>query len=78
MKRLTTNAGTNWLGFLLLVYQGISPMPEGVSKQILTGLTLTVAAIIAFMTKGSGLSEEQAKRILENSGLDEVLKESRK
>jgi hypothetical protein len=30
------------------------------------------------MIRGSGLSEEQAKRILEKSDMNEVLKESRK
>ena len=78
MKGMTTNTGLNWLGLLILIYEGVSPMPDGAGKQILTGLVLTAAAVIAFVTRGSGLSEEQAKRILEKSGMDEVLKESRK
>ena len=77
MKGLTTNTGLNWLGFLILIYEGISPMPDGAGKQILTGLVLTAAAIIAFITKGSGLDKEQADRILENSSIEDVLKEGR-
>ena len=47
MKGMTTNTGLNWLGLLILIYEGISPMPDGAGKQILTGLVLTAAAIIA-------------------------------
>jgi hypothetical protein len=43
MKALSTNAGMNWIGFLILVYQGIDNIPDGVTKHILTGLCLTVA-----------------------------------
>jgi hypothetical protein len=78
MKALTTDTGLNWLGFLVLVYQGVAAMPEGQAKSILTGAVLTVAAVVAFATKGSGLSKEQGIEVLENSKkIEEVLKAGR-
>lgn len=77
MKGLSTDTGLSWIGLLVLIYEGISPMADGTAKQVLTGLLLTAIAVVAFATKGSGLSKEQADRILDNSSLDDVLKEGR-
>ena len=78
MKGLTTDTGLNWLGFLILVYQGVSAMPEGQAQSILTGAVLTVAAIVSFATKGSGLSKAQGTEVLGNSkAIEEVLKAGR-
>lgn len=77
MKGLSTDTGTNWIGLLVLVYEGIRPMPEGMSKEILTGLVLTSIAIVAFATKGSGLNKEQANRIMNNADINDVLKKGR-
>lgn len=78
MKGLTTNTGTSWLGFLILVYEGVSSMPEGTPKTILTFALLSAAAVVSFSIKGSGLSEAQTTRILEKMDLEEVLKEGRR
>jgi len=78
MKGLTTDTGLNWLGFLFLVYQSISSMPEGQAKNLLTGGVLIVAALVSFATKGSGLTKEQGMEVLENSKkIEEVLKAGR-
>jgi len=78
MKALSTDTGLNWLGFLILVYQGVSAMPEGQAKNLLTGGILLVAALVSFATKGSGLSKEQGIEVLENSKkIEEVLKAGR-
>ena len=78
MKALTTDTGLNWLGFLLLVYQGVAAMPEGQAKNLLTGAVLTVAAIVSFATKGSGLSKAQGTEVLENSkAIEDILKAGR-
>jgi hypothetical protein len=78
MKALSTNAGMNWIGFLILVYQGIDNIPDGVTKHILTGLCLTVAAVVAFATKGSGIPPDQGADVLDaTKELSEVLKDGR-
>ena len=64
-KGLSTDAGTSWLGFLILVYNGISQMPEGNIKATLHFAILIVAAVVAFAIKGSGITPEQGKQILD-------------
>lgn len=78
MKNLTTDVGTNWIGLLILIYEGVDRMPEGTAKTVLTFMTLTAAALIAFSIKGSGLSKEQGVRVLDAAeSIEEVLKRGR-
>lgn len=78
MKALSTNTGMNWIGFLILTYEGISTIPDGITKHILTGLCLTVAAVIAFCTKGSGIAPHEGENVLETTkDIQEVLKDGR-
>lgn len=76
---MNTNAGMNWIGLLVLVYQGVNAMPEGTFKHVLTGMTLTAISIVAFATRGSGLSSKQSEEILDvTEDLESVLKKGRK
>lgn len=78
MKALSTDQGTSWLGFLMLVYGGISQMPEGNLKAGLHLVILVVAAIICYSIKGSGLSHEDGKKLMDShDDLQEVLKKGR-
>lgn len=75
---MNTDKGMNWIALLVLVYQGVSTIPDGVAKHILTGLTLTAISVVAFATKGSGLSQDQTKDVLDASrDLQDVLGQGR-
>ena len=75
---MNTNTGMNWIALLVLVYEGVSTIPDGTTKHILTGLTLTAISIVAYATRGSGLSQDQAKDVIDASrDLQEVLGQGR-
>ena len=75
---MNTNAGMNWIGLLFTVMAGVNEMPEGNMKSALLSLCLICSAVIAFATRGSGLSEKAGKEILDVSkDLKDVLEEDR-
>lgn len=76
---MTTNAGMNWIALLVLVYEGVSTIPDGTIKHVLIGMTLTAISVVAYATKGSGLTPRQTDEILDTTAdIQEVLKQGRK
>lgn len=62
---MNTNTGQNWQAVFLLVVSGLDQMPDGYLKHSLLGIAMICMALIAFWTKGSGLSEADAQKIID-------------
>lgn len=76
---MNTNTGMNWCGIFFLAMSGINTMPEGSSKTVLLSICMIATSIVAFATKGSGLSAQDGVEILDaKDEVEEVLKRGRK
>lgn len=76
--KLSTNAGSNWQGIFYLAMGTIVAMPEGNSKIAMLILCLVCMAVVSFATKGSGISPEEGKEVIEaTKELKTVLGEGR-
>jgi hypothetical protein len=77
-KEMNTNVGMNWIGVFFTAMAGINSMPDGHAKTILMSICMIASAIVAFATRGSGLSKSQGAEVLETSKeLQDVLGEGR-
>ena len=65
MNGLSTNAGFNWQGVFQLALGAIIPMPDGHIKNALLVICLICMAVASFATRGSGISPEQAKTVVD-------------
>lgn len=65
MNGLSTNAGFNWQGVFQLALGAIIPMPEGHVKTGLLVLCLICMSVTSFATRGSGISPDQAKTVVD-------------
>lgn len=65
MKGMTTNVGQNWQGILWMAMGVITTMDPGWERTTLLAFSMIVMAVIAFATKGSALSSEDSRRVLE-------------
>lgn len=71
MNGLSTNAGFNWQGVFQLALGAIIPMPDGHIKNALLVICLICMAVASFATRGSGISPEQAKTVVDAAeGID--------
>lgn len=77
--KLSTAAGTNWQAIFYLALGPIVAMPNGWHQTVLLITAFVCMAIVCFSTKGSGISPEQGKEILDTAKeLKDVLGEGRK
>lgn len=75
---MNTNIGMNWIGVFFTAMAGINSMPDGHAKTVLMSICMIASAIVAFATRGSGLSKSQGAEVLESSKeLQDVLGEGR-
>lgn len=77
---MTTNAGQNWQGILWMAMGVITTMDPGWERTTLLAFSMIVMAVIAFVTRGSGLSTEDSQRIvdrLEDEEIQRLLDEDR-
>jgi hypothetical protein len=78
MNGLSTKAGTDWQGIFQLAMGAIITMPEGTAKTALLVICLVCMATTSFATKGSGISPEQGKEVIDATReLKSVLGEGR-
>lgn len=76
---MNTNTGMNWVGIFFLAMSAINTMPEGAAKTVLLSICMIASSIVAFATKGSGLSTQDGVEILDaKEDVKEVLKRGRK
>lgn len=73
MKGFTTNAGQNWQGILWMIMGSVTLMEPGMDKTILLGTGMLVLGLIAFFTRGSGISPEQGDKIKEKLAESEII-----
>ena len=62
---MNTNAGQNWTAIFLLIVSGLDQMPDNDLKHSLLGIAMICMAAVAFWTRGSGLSEADAQKIID-------------
>ena len=62
---MNTNVGQNYQAIFLLIVSGLDQMPDNDIKHALLGITMICMAAVAWWTRGSGLSTEDAKSILD-------------
>lgn len=80
MKGMTTNVGQNWQGILWMAMGVITTMDPGWERTTLLAFSMIVMAVIAFVTKGSGLSTEDSQKLvdrLEDEEIQRLLDEDR-
>jgi len=75
---MNTNVGGNLQGIMYGCMALVMAMDTGTERSILLAIGMVCLAVIAFATKGSGLSRPQAEEILDASrNLKAVLKAGR-
>lgn len=77
--KLSTNAGTNWQAVFYLAMGPIIAMPQSLAQTILLIVCFVCMAVVSFNTKGSGITPEEGKELLDTSKeLKDILGEGRK
>lgn len=75
---MNTNVGMNWQAVMWLVMSAVTAMDSGTERTVLLSIGMTVMAILAFATRGSGLSEKAGKEVLDVSkDLKDILEDDR-
>ena len=80
MKGFATNAGQNLQGILWMVMGSVVLMEPGWDKTMLLGTGLIVVGVLAFFTKGSGITPEEGGELkdkLAEAKLLDILKAGR-
>ena len=72
MRGMTTNVGQNWQGILWMAMGVITTMDPGWERTTLLAFSMIVMAVVAFVTKGSGLSTEDSQRIVDRMDDEEI------
>lgn len=78
---MNTNAGQTLQGILWMIMGSVTLMEPGLDKTILLGAGMLVLGLVAFFTRGSGLSTEDGLRLKEklaDEDISAILREGRR
>ena len=80
MKGFATNAGQNWQGILWMIMGSVTLMEPGLDKTVLLGTGMLVVGMVAFATKGSGITPEEGEQIkqrLDEADMADIIRRGR-
>ena len=78
MNGLTTDSGSNYQAVIYMAMGSIVAMEDGSWKSILIAICLICLALVSWMTKGSGLTKEEGKKLLDTAeDITDVLRRGR-
>ena len=78
MNGLTTDSGLNYQAVIYMAMGSIVAMEDGSWKSILIAICLICLALVSWMTKGSGLTKEDGKKLLDTAeDITDVLRRGR-